>query len=94
VEVNYPGQFSTRTTASKWSIFSARQHVNIANGTLESVSVEQRRMVFDEFIVPSMTEADSSVKVTMQDNGEFLFHWESDADKDAFIVNWSEGEEL
>ena len=30
----------------------------------------------------------------MQDNGEFLFHWESDADKDAFIVNWSEGEEL
>ena len=69
-------------------------NVNIANGTLESVSVEQRRMVFDEFIVPSMTEADSSVKVTMQDNGEFLFHWESDADKDAFIVNWSEGEEL
>ena len=69
-------------------------NVNIAKGTLESVSVEQRRMVFDEFIVPSMTEADSSVKVTMQDNGEFLFHWESDADKDAFIVNWSEGEEL
>jgi hypothetical protein len=25
-KVNHPGQFSTRTTASKWSIFSARQH--------------------------------------------------------------------
>jgi hypothetical protein len=69
-------------------------NVNIANGTLESVCVEQRRMVFDEFIVPSMTEADSTVKVTMQENGEFVFHWESAADKDAFILNWNEGEEL
>ncbi|MDK9703368.1 MAG: hypothetical protein OEL20_09525 [Sulfuritalea sp.] len=36
MEVNYPGQFSTRTTASKWSIFSERQHldVNVENLTL------------------------------------------------------------
>jgi hypothetical protein len=67
---------------------------SIANGTLKSINVEERRMVFDEFIVPSMTEADSTVKVTMLESGEFVFRWKSDADKDAFIENWSQGEEL
>ncbi len=69
-------------------------NVNLANGTLKAVTAGQRRMVFNEYIVPSMVEEDPTVKVTMQQNGKFVFHWKLEADKEAFILKWSEGEEM
>ncbi len=73
----------------------ARYFLNcgLANGIREMAKPGMRHILFDEFVAPELAVGDPTVNVKMQENGKFVFHWDTKADKDAFILRWSEGGE-
>jgi hypothetical protein len=74
----------------------ARYFLNcaLANGIREIAKPGMRSILFDEFVAPELAVGDSTVKVKMQENGKFVFCWESEADKEAFILRWSAYDEV
>ncbi len=67
---------------------------SLVNGSLATTKPSLRRRLFDGFLAEELAREDSTVKVTMQSNGKFVFHWESATDKADFISRWSAYDEL